>query len=59
MNREPLEMLELPPSREALEARLAAVERAYEVLLERLHRYERERAEMRARLEGILARLGG
>jgi hypothetical protein len=59
MNREPLEILELPPSQEALESRLAAVERAYEVLLERLRRYERERAEIRTRLAGILARLGG
>ena len=44
--------------REALALRLAEVERAYQELVERLHGYERERAEIKARLEGILARLG-
>ena len=44
--------------REALALRLAEVERAYQELVERLHGYERERAEVKARLEGILARIG-
>ena len=57
MSREPLEILDVPFGLEALEARLAAVERAYEDLLERVHRYERERVEIRARIERILARL--
>jgi hypothetical protein len=44
--------------REVLAARLASVERAYEELLQRVRRYERERAEMRARIERLLDRLG-
>ena len=44
--------------REALAIRLAQVEGAYRELAERLSGYERERAEIKARLEGILARLG-
>jgi hypothetical protein len=43
---------------ESLRARLAGLERAYQDLLERLRRYERERGEIKSRLEGILARLG-
>lgn len=44
--------------REALAARLKSVERAYEELLQRVRRYERERAEIRARIERLLHRLG-
>jgi predicted nuclease with TOPRIM domain len=44
--------------RETLAARLASVEQAYEELLQRLRRYERERAELRARLERLLQRIG-
>jgi predicted nucleic acid-binding Zn-ribbon protein len=59
MGSETVEALEVPLEREAVEARLAAVERAYEDLLQRVRRYEGERAEIRARLERILARIGG
>ena len=59
MNREPLESYDLPVAGgESTEARLAAMERAYEDLLERVRRYERERADIRTRLDRILARLG-
>jgi hypothetical protein len=54
MSRETLEVLE---ERDALAARLAAVERAYGELLERVRLYERERAEIRGRLEGLIARI--
>jgi len=57
MNREPLETYEPPSDGETLEAKLAAMERAYESLLERVRRYERERADIRTRLERILARI--
>ena len=43
---------------ESLRARLERVERAYRDLVDRLHRYERERTEIRARLEQLLVRLG-
>jgi len=46
---------EVEGEREALAARLAGLELAYENLLERVQRYERERAEIRARLERLLA----
>jgi len=62
MNRESAETFlarhqEVEDEREALALRLAEVERAYQELVERLHGYER-RAEIKARLEGILARIG-
>ena len=57
MNREPLETYDAPSEGETLEAKLAAMERAYESLLERVRRYERERADIRTRLERILARI--
>jgi len=57
MNREPLETYEPPSEGETVEAKLAAMERAYESLLERVRRYERERADIRNRLERILARI--
>ena len=37
--------------------RLVGLERAYHDVLERLRRYERERAEIKSRLERVLARL--
>jgi len=57
MNREPLETYDPPSEGETLEAKLAAMERVYESLLERVRRYERERAEIRTRIERILARI--
>jgi len=42
----------------ALAARLSSTLRAYEDALQRLRRYERERVEMKARLERILSRIG-
>ncbi len=57
MGRETAEFLGAPGEHEAIEARLQAVERAYDDLLQRVRRYERERAEIRARLERLLARL--
>lgn len=42
---------------EALIDRLASVEQAYGELLQRVRQYERERAEIRHRLEGIMAQL--
>ena len=57
-SREPVESYDLSPAPETLEARLAAVERAYETLLERVRRYERERADIRIRLERIISRIG-
>lgn len=45
--------------REALVHRLANVERAYGELLQRVRQYERERAEIKHRLEGIMAQLDG
>ncbi len=44
--------------REAFALRLAQAEHANQALVERLRAYEQERAEIKARLEGILARLG-
>jgi hypothetical protein len=44
--------------REAFALRLAEAERTNQELVERLRVYEQERAEIKARLEGILARLG-
>jgi hypothetical protein len=58
MSRETLEVLEVEGEREALAVRLSSVERAYADLLQRVRRYERERAEIKARLERILARIG-
>jgi uncharacterized protein YhaN len=63
MSRESAETFRAPDpgvedERDALAIRLAQVERAYHELAERLSGYERERAEIKARLEGILARLG-
>jgi predicted nucleic acid-binding Zn-ribbon protein len=58
MNQEPLKTCDMRADGEALEARLAAIERAYEDLLERVRRYERERADIRTRLERLLARIG-
>jgi uncharacterized protein YhaN len=49
---------EAEDERAALAVRLAKVERAYQELVERVRGYERERTEIRARLEGLLARLG-
>ena len=43
---------------EALSTRLERLERAYRELLERVQGYERERAEIRRRLERLLDRLG-
>jgi len=62
MSRESAENLlaghrEVEDERAALALRLAKVERAYQELLERLSGYERERADIKARLEGLLARL--
>jgi DNA repair exonuclease SbcCD ATPase subunit len=70
MNRSTLEVLEerlhnflahhqqVQGEREALAARLARVERDYQDLLQRVRRYERERAEIRTRLERLLDRIG-
>ena len=58
MNRETVEVLEVRDEREALAARLDSVERAYADLLQRVRRYERERTEIKTRLERILARIG-
>jgi len=41
-----------------LEARLARVEQAYAELLQRVRWYERERTELKHRLERILTRMG-
>jgi hypothetical protein len=49
---------EVEDERESFALRLAAAERTNQELVERLGVYERERAEIKARLEGILARLG-
>ena len=57
MNRESLESYDLPADGETPAARLVALERAYELLLERVRRYERERADIRTRLERILAHI--
>jgi len=70
MSRETLEVLEerlqaflarhqeVQGERAALALRLASVERAYEELLQRVRRYERERAEIKDRLGRILTRIG-
>jgi uncharacterized coiled-coil DUF342 family protein len=56
MRPETVEMLkEAPAGEEPLVARCASLERAYDDLLQRIRRYERERAEIRARLERLLA----
>lgn len=47
-----------PPEPEALAARLKSVQHAYEQLLERVRGYERERCEIRSRLERLIARMG-
>jgi len=52
-----VEILDASRDRETLEARLATVERAHDALLERVRWYERERIEIRARLESILTRI--
>jgi hypothetical protein len=57
MSAETVEVLKEPADEDPLVARLATVERAYEDLLQRVRRYERERAEIRARLERILSRI--
>jgi hypothetical protein len=58
MTPETVEMLkDAPGDSEPLVARCAKLERAYDDLLQRVRRYERERAEIRARLERILARI--
>jgi len=58
MSRETVELLGTRREGEVLEARFAALERAYEDLLQRVRRYEQERTEIRARLARILARMG-
>ena len=56
MRPETVEMLkEQPADEEPLVARCAKLERAYDDLVQRVRRYERERAEIRARLERLLA----
>jgi len=52
------ETLEVLEERDALAARLATVERAYDELLARVRFYERERAELRDRLQQLLSRIG-
>ena len=49
---------QIEDEREAFALRLAQAERANQALVERLRAYEQERAEIKARLESILARLG-
>jgi hypothetical protein len=58
MRRETVEVLGAGAERQPLEARFAALERAYEDLLQRVRGYEQERVEIRARLARILARMG-
>jgi hypothetical protein len=48
-----------PRDRDALVARLVALERAYEDALARLERYEAERAIIKRRLEQLLASFPG
>jgi multidrug efflux pump subunit AcrA (membrane-fusion protein) len=43
---------------DSVAVRLATVERAYDELLVRVRQYERERAEIRSRLERILIEIG-
>ena len=43
---------------DSVAVRLATVERAYDELLARVQEYERERAEIRSRLERILIEIG-
>jgi len=58
MTPETVELLkQAPADEEPLLARCARLERAYDDLLQRVRRYERERAEIRARLERLLARI--
>jgi hypothetical protein len=58
MSRETVELLGTREDGQVLEARFAALERAYDDLLQRVRRYEQERWEIRARLARILARMG-
>ena len=58
MGRDTVELRDARGEEELLEVRFAALERAYDELLQRVHRYEQERAEIRARLARILARMG-
>ena len=58
MSSETVKALEVVDERDALLARLADLEQGYDDLLQRVRRYERERAEIRARLEGLLKRIG-
>ena len=58
MSRETAELLGTRDDDQILEVRFAALERAYEDLLQRVHRYEQERSEIRARLGRILTRMG-
>ena len=46
------------PGEETVVVRLARIERAYEELVQRLRRYEEERAQIKNRLERLLIRLG-
>ena len=57
MSRETVEVLGTREDGEVLEARFAALERAYDDLLQRVRRYEQERREIRTRLARILARM--
>jgi len=58
MTPETVELLkQAPADEEPLLARCARLERAYDDLLQRVRRYERERTEIRARLERLLARI--
>ncbi len=43
---------------ESLRARVVGLERAYRDVVERMRRYERERAEIKSRLERLLDRIG-
>lgn len=63
MNRDGLSVPNSPEvaseaANEIVSARLERVERAYRELLERVQGFERERAEIRGRLERLLVRLG-
>jgi hypothetical protein len=52
-----VESTEIGPTSGVLAARLASVEQAYDELLARVRSYERERAEIRSRLERILTQI--
>jgi len=47
-----------PEDADALTARVAALERVNQELLERVRRFERERSEIKLRLGRLLARMG-